>query len=200
MDKKLNRPPITELLVRANQGDDGALGEVFDAVYSELRRLAHAQRRKQVKPGETLSTTALVHETYLKLGPGANSNFSDREHFMAIAAKAMRQILVDSARRRHRQKRGGGFVIGALVSDPPEDPLYPEAETLLAVDTALTELRSTDERLHTVIECRFFGGMTQCEIASLLSCSERSIRRDWIKARAWLRLHLDGGSPSPATR
>ncbi len=200
MEKGSAKPEITELLQRANGGDEKALDEVFDAVYSELLRLAHAQRRKRVTPGETLSTTALVHETYLKLVPSSTSNFVDREHFMAVAAKVMRQILVDSARKRYRKKRGGGFIIETLATDPPEDPLFQQAATLLAVDTALNDLRGADERLHTVIECQFFGGMTQDEIASVLGCSTRTIRRDWIKAKAWLRLHLDGSDPVPANQ
>lgn len=190
-DESIESRPITELLARAGEGDEKALGEVFDVVYAELRRLARGQRRRQVKPGETMSTTALVHEAYLKLVPGAESGFANREHFMAVAAKAMRQILVDAARRRNRQKRGGGVVIESLESDVVEDPVAQEATTLLAIDEALAGLKDTDERLHKVIECQFFGGMTQAEIARLLRRSERSIRRDWIKARAWLRLHLD---------
>lgn len=188
--------PITELLARASDGDENAFDEVFEVVYTELRRLARGQRRRQLRPGDTISTTALVHEAYLKLIPGTASGFTNREHFMAVAAKAMRQILVDAARRRNRQKRGGGVIIESLEADVVEDPMVQEAATLLAIDEALDGLKSTDERLHKIIECQFFGGMTQAEIARLLHRSERSIRRDWIKAKAWLRLHLDEGLQS----
>ncbi len=199
MERFSEDPPITELLSRAGEGDEGALNEVFDVVYAELRRLAHGQRRKRYRAGETISTTALVHEAYLKLIPGSQSRFVDREHFMAVAARAMRQILVDAARSSQRQKRGGGAVVETLPTEVPEDPLAQEAATLLAIDEALGQLKGADARLHQVIECQFFGGMTQSEIAKALNRSERTIRRDWIKARAWLRLHLeDGPQPSPA--
>jgi len=190
--------PITELLARARAGDSSAFDQVYSAIYAELRRLARARRRRQFSIGETLNTTALVHETYLKLCKVQHPSFTDREHFLAVAATAMRQILVDEARRRLRAKRGGGAhhepIDEGLVDDVEVER---DAATVLTVHDALKELGRSNPRLEKVIEYRFFGGMTETESATALDLTERTIRRDWVKARAWLRLHLE--APPPGT-
>ncbi|RLE27666.1 MAG: RNA polymerase subunit sigma-70 [Acidobacteria bacterium] len=184
--------PITELLVRVRAGDSDAFAQVYSAIYEELRRLARARRRKQFSFGETMNTTALVHETYLKLCQVPHPSYKDREHFLAVAATAMRQILVDEARRRLRAKRGGGAEHQPLDNVVAEDSSVARDSTLvLTVHDALKSLGESNPRLEKVIEYRFFGGMTEAEAASVLDLTERTIRRDWVKARAWLRLHLE---------
>lgn len=181
---------ITELLEQARAGDRAAEDAVYAAVYQDLRRLARGQRRRLYLSGNTLNTTALVHESYFRLA-GHGEGFRDREHFLAVAATAMRQILVDRARRRSRAKRGGGerpVPLDDALPAPAEDR---EAELFLALDEALRALDRQDPRLRRVIECQFFGGMTQQETAAALDLSERSVRRLWVRARAWLQLQLD---------
>ena len=181
---------VTRLLRAARVGEPGALDNVLPLVYEDLRRLAHRQLARE--HGErTLQPTALVHEAYLKLARSGGLDAADRGHFLAIAAHAMRQILVDHARQRGSAKRGGGWVRttltgGAWASD------YDAAE-LLALDEALESL---DHRQRQVVECRFFGGMEEKEIASALGVSERTVRRDWEKARAWLYRALYETSPT----
>ena len=188
--------PITELLARARAGDSSAFDKVYSAIYDELRRLARARRRKQFSVGDTLNTTALVHETYLKLCKVPHPSFTDREHFLAVAATAMRQILVDGARRRLRAKRGGGVQHEPIDEGFVDDvAVVRDATTVLMIHDALNELRQSNPRLEKVIEYRFFGGMTEKEAATALDLTERPIRRDWVKARAWLRLHLEGPPP-----
>lgn len=188
--------PITQLLARARAGDGDAFDQVYAAIYDELRRLARAKRRRSLAQGATLNTTALVHETYLKLCRSPHPSFADREHFLAVAATAMRQILVDEARRRLRAKRGGGApheVVDerAAVSDE----LAHDADIVLTIHDALQRLAESNPRLEKVIEYRFFGGMTETEAAAALGLTDRTIRRDWVKARAWLRMHLQSGDP-----
>ena len=185
--------PVTDLLERAREGDEKALEEVYAAVYTELQRLARLQRRKVAFSDQTLNTTALVHETYLRLCPRDELTFESRAHFLAVAAKAMRQILVDGARRRLRKKRGEGVTLLELDAANQESlgREDTDATLLLSVNEALDSLQRENPRLQKVIECRFFGGMTETETAEVLGVSDRTIRRDWLKARAWLRLYLD---------
>jgi len=184
--------PITELLMRVREGDSAAFAQVYSAIYDELRRLARARRQKQFSFGETMNTTALVHETYLKLCRIPHPSFDNREHFMAVAATAMRQILVDEARRRLRIKRGGGAEHESIDNLAEQDAVVArDAATVLTVHDALKSLGESNPRLEKVIEYRFFGGMTEAEAAAVLDLTERTIRRDWVKARAWLRLHLE---------
>jgi RNA polymerase sigma factor (TIGR02999 family) len=144
-----------------------------------------------------MNTTALVHETYLKLCKIPHPSFTDREHFLAVAATAMRQILVDEARRRLRAKRGGGAAHATLEVGVGEDSeVARDATTVIAINDALKRLGASNPRLEKIIEYRFFGGMTETETATALELTERTIRRDWVKARAWLRLNL---GPSPPT-
>jgi RNA polymerase sigma factor (TIGR02999 family) len=179
---------ITALLAAARAGDEAAGAELFRAVYQDLKRLARRQLAGQ-RDGATLSTTALVHEAYLRLArPGALGQH-DRVHFFAVAARAMRQIVIDAARRRTAEKRGGGALAVELdegrvagAGDRPEE--------LVALDAALARLEQLDERLARVVEWRYFGGLTLEEIAAALERTDRTIKRDWRKARAFLYREL----------
>jgi RNA polymerase sigma factor (TIGR02999 family) len=183
---------VTRLLEAAVAGDSDAMERLVPLMYEDLRRVARRQLDRE-GGGHTLQTTALVHEAYLKLAGGMVSATS-RAHFLAIAARAMRQVLVDYARRRKAAKRGGG-VISVTLGDEPT-PVDTSAEELLALDEALQQL---DPRQRQVIECRFFGGMEEKDIAAALNVSERTVRRDWVKARAWLYQALyPGGEGSPS--
>jgi RNA polymerase sigma factor (TIGR02999 family) len=182
---------VTDLLQRAGSGDLAAAGAVFPLVYAQLHQLASRQLRRETA-GHSLNTTELVHEAYLRLVDQRRSRFTDRGHFFAIAATAMRRILVDHARRRGATKRGGGAKRVALES---VEALAAEerADLLVALDTALAQLAALDPRQAKVVECRFFGGLTEQETAEALGTSPRTVKRDWTKARAWLyeALHPD---------
>jgi RNA polymerase sigma factor (TIGR02999 family) len=171
---------VTRLLEAAVAGDSAALDRLMPLLYEDLRRVAHRQLDRE-GGGHTLQTTALIHEAYLKLAAGGSVGATSRAHFLALAARAMRQVLVDYARRRKAAKRGGG-VISVTLGDQAQ-PSDASAEDLLALDEALEQL---DPRQRQVIECRFFGGMEEKDIAAALGVSERTVRRDWVKARAWL--------------
>ena len=181
---------ITELLVSLRNGRREALNELFPLVYEELRLLA--RRRLSYRSGGTLGTTALVHEAYLKLFDHARLTLNDRKHFFALAAKAMRQILVDHARRRGARKRGGD--LHRVDLDAAEVPVDDRASELLALDDALRHLADLDDRLGRVVELRFFGGLTVEETAEVLDVDPRTVKRDWRKARALLYQAL-GGTP-----
>lgn len=172
---------VTRLLQSAKDGDREALDRVIAAVYDELRGLARRQLARE-RPGHTLHATALVHEAYVKLCGGDRPlAAADRAHFLAIAARAMRQVLVEHARRRMAEKRGGGWERTTLSNAGASVDFSPEE--MLALDKGLDEL---DPRQRQVVEYRFFGGMEESEIATVLGLSERTVRRDWVKARAWL--------------
>jgi RNA polymerase sigma factor (TIGR02999 family) len=160
--------------------------ETFTGVYRVLRRLAEGQLRR--KGPQTLGPTALVHEAWLRLGPGQRE-FESRGHFLAVATTAMRQILVDHARRRHAQKRGGPAAI--LVSGLSKIGSEQDPVDILAVDAALTKLALLGERMARVVEWRFFGGLEEAEIAEALGVDVRTVRRDWQKARAFILGELD---------
>ncbi len=191
---------ITGLLRAVERGDRGALDSLFPLVYHELTRLAHHQRHAW--HGDlTLNTTALVHEAYLKLIDQKRLPAESRTHFFAVAAKAMRHILCNYARDRHRQKRGGD---AQHVSLGPTHDLAAQiaitdehADTLDALDIALKRLEQVAERQARVVECRFFGGLSVEDTATALGISPRTAKRDWTFARAWLRremqLELDPG-------
>jgi RNA polymerase sigma-70 factor, ECF subfamily len=182
----------TDLLIRASSGDDGAMAGIFPHIYDELRHLAHRQLSRE-SAGQTLSTTALVHEAYIRLIDQTRVQWSGRAHFMAIAATAMRRILIDRARQHHSLKRGGGMARVPLeaVQLAAED----NADMLLALDGALDRLKHLNERQAQVVECRFFGGMTEEETAEALNIGLRTAKRDWAKARSWLYQEL---YPEPA--
>lgn len=174
---------VTRLLAELRGGDRTALDRLFPVVYRELHGRAHHQLARH-RPGDTLSTTALVHEAYLKLTDSAGQSYNDRIHFFAVASRAMRQILVDHARRKAAEKRGGGL---REVSLDPADLASPDrAGELLALDEALGELAVLDERLARTVELRFFGGLSVEETADVMAVSPRTIKRDWRKARAFL--------------
>jgi RNA polymerase sigma factor (TIGR02999 family) len=192
MDVEPGRPSdeVIRLLEAVEAGDGSALNQLVPLVYEDLRRLARRQLDREAG-GHTLQTTALIHEAYLKLAGGGSVGASSRAHFLAIAARAMRQVLVDYARRRKAAKRGGG-AISVTLGDQAQ-PADASAEDLLALDEALQQL---DSRQRQVIECRFFGGMEEADIAAVLGVSERTVRRDWVKARAWLYQSLYSGPRS----
>ena len=179
---------VTQLLARASAGDRAALDRAFALVYDELHDLAHRQLRREAE-GHTLSSTALVHEAYLRLLQGEPAVWQGRAHFLAIGATAMRRILVDHARRHGAARRGGGArritldTVDALAADE-------RAELLVDLDEALERLTGLDERQARVVECRFFGGLTEEETAEALGISPRTVKRDWAKARSWLYQEL----------
>lgn len=179
---------VTGLLQRVSDGDPAAFDAVFPVVYEQLRGMAHRQLRLE-HVGHTLGTTALVHEAYLRLVDQRQSRFRDRAHFFAIAATAMRRILVDHARRHGALKRGAGArrvpleSVDLLAADD-------RAELLVALDAALVRLGGLDARQAKVVECRFFGGLTEDETAEALGVSPRTVKRDWAKARSWLYADL----------
>ncbi|AOH35935.1 ECF-type sigma factor [Luteimonas sp. JM171] len=174
---------ITRWLDAAREGDRAALDQVLATLYQELHSMARRQLSGQY--GQTLDATALVHEAYLKLVGGRGARFEDRTHFFAYAASAMRSVVVDYARQRMARKRGGDQ---HRVTDLPEDlpgGLHLD-EDMLALDAALEQLARVDERLARVVELRYFAGLSELEIGALLERSERSVRRDWQKARMFL--------------
>ena len=178
---------VTRLLIAWRQGDAAAPRELFALVYDELRALARAQVRRR---GSELSlgATGLVHETFFKLVGRSRIDVRDRGHFFALAAKAMRQVLVDHGRRRSAAKRGGPAVRDALEEDAL--PADARTEDLLALDEALSRLESLDPRLVRLVEVRFFAGLSVDEAAEALDVSPRTIKRDWQKARAILHREL----------
>jgi RNA polymerase sigma factor (TIGR02999 family) len=178
-----NPGEITRLLISISEGDRNALNRLFPVVYAELRVLAHRQLA-HIRPGDTLRTTALVHEAYLKLLGTDRPEWHDRRHFFAVASRAMRQISVDYARARATQKRGGNAP--ALTLDEQLLSVADRAHELVQLDEALTELESLSERQGQVVELRFFGGLTVEETAAVMDVSERTVKREWQKARAFL--------------
>lgn len=186
---------LETLLERARGGDERAFDEAYAAVYEEIRKVARWQRRQR-NAGETLSTTALVHEAYVKLAGPVRLGLQNHHHLIALAARAMRQILVDAARARLSAKRGGGALAVELDAEAVAMPAL--AEELIALDRALERLGASDPRLARLVEWRYFGGMTDGELARALERDERTIRRDWEKARAFLVRELGGPLPEMA--
>ncbi len=177
----------TELLLALGKGDRGALNELVPLVYDELRAIARSRLRRE-RPDHTLDTVALVNEAYLKLFQLERIEWKSRAHFLAIAAQAMRHILVNHAWRRKRAKRGGGapHVPLDLAGDLPAV----EANRILALDAALERLATIEPRHAQVVECRFFGGMTIEETAAALEVSPATVKRDWTLLRRWLGREL----------
>ncbi len=178
---------ITQWLDAARDGDRAALDRVLGTLYHELHAMARRQLAGQY--GQTLDATALVHEAYLKLIGRRDVQFDDRAHFFAYAASAMRSVVVDYARQRLAQKRGGDLHRVTELPDDIEGGLRLD-EDMLGLDTALTKLAAVDMKLAQVVELRYFAGLSEQEIAELLKRSERSIRRDWQKARLYLLASL----------
>lgn len=174
------QPEVTRLLARARAGDADAMGAIYSAVYDELKRAARLQLRRMQ---DNFETTALVHEAYLKLG-SAQLAAQDRNHLLALSARAMRQVLVDDARARKADKRGGdqcALTLGAVA-----DAGNAAALEVLKLDELLESLHRLDERAAQVVELRYFGGYTEVEVAGMLDISESTLRRDWRRARAFL--------------
>lgn len=178
---------IAVFLRKARAGDGAAVDRVLPLVYEELKGIARNRLRAE-PAGHTLDTTALVHEAYLKLVDQRRADWQDRTHFFAVAARAMRRILIDHARRKTAQKRGGGRRRVSLGS--AELAFEERVSDLLELDEALSQLESLNARLCRVVECRYFAGLTEEETASALGLSARTVRRDWVKARAFLHSRL----------
>jgi RNA polymerase sigma factor (TIGR02999 family) len=180
--------PVTAILDELRRGTPGAKAELFRVVYAELRSLATAAMRRQ-PPGHTLQPTALVHETYLRLVGDGVRPWEDRAQFFGSAARAMRSILVDFARARAAAKRGGGRGRAPLADDhaAPKDD-----DEVIAVHEALERLERISAELATVVELRFFGGLTVAETAAALNVTERTVYRMWNQARAWLYREIRG--------
>jgi len=183
-------PDITQLLISLRDGQPGALNDLLPLVYEELRVMA--RRRLSGQPGDqTLNTTALVHEAYLKLTDRTRLSLNDRKHFFAVAAMAMRQIVVDHARRRQAQKRGG-VGLRRVDLESAELSVDDRAAGILSLDEALKRLSRLDDRMARVVELRFFGGLTVEETAEALDVDPRTVKRDWRRARAVLYEELGG--------
>ncbi len=180
---------VTELLVDWGSGNEAAFDKLFALVYTELRSLASSYMRRE-RSDHTLQTTALVNEAYIKLVGHRDSVLHNRVHFFAIAAKVMRQILIDHARSKHYEKRGGGALKislddTAILSDE-------RAAELVALDDALKELAEFDPRQSQIVELRFFGGLTLAKTAEFLKISSDTVSRDWNVAKAWLYRQING--------
>jgi RNA polymerase sigma factor (TIGR02999 family) len=184
---------ITSLLAAVRGGDREAFAHLFSLAYGKLRDISQAQRRRQ--PNDTLTTTALVHEAFIKLFGSGSLAFNDRAHFLAVAATAMRQILIGHARRNNAAKRGGGDtrrsfeeIEHALATEAGFET--PTSEALLALDRALEKLRDHSPRQCRIVECRFYGGMSIEETAAALEVSPATVKRDWSLAQAWLHREI----------
>jgi len=188
----MSAPPpgeVTRLLDDVREGDRGAFDRLFPLVYRKLRKIA-ARRLAGARRDHTLAPTAVVHEAYLKLVDQQDVPWQSRAHFFAIAARAMRQILIDHARRKQAVKRGGDLHATTLTQKPLGFEL--PVDELLALDEALERLEELEPRLRRVVELRFFGGLQEKEVAEVLAVTTRTVQRDWAKARAWLYKELYG--------
>lgn len=179
----MERADVTQLLEAHRAGDEQALDRAFEIVYAELRRLASWQLRGN-PPGQTLNTTSLVNEAYIKLVGQTQADWENRGHFLGVACRAMRQIIVDYARRRLAGKRGAGQA--RIPLDHVQVAIEDHAESLLAVDEILTKLAEVNARVVGVVECRYFAGLTEQETAEAMGTSVATVQRDWKKAKAWL--------------
>src|SRR5690606_10179485 len=184
---------VTAILTELGGDSRAALDRVFPLLMDELTRLARRQLRGS-PPGSTLDTTGLLHEAWLRMAGLDHAAWPDRAHFLAYRARAMRAVLADHARRRTARKRGGGAA--HLTLDSRDIPAEPDPEEILALDEALTRLGALSSRQAGVVDCLFFGGLTEEETAGALGVSERTVRRDWVKARAWLLAELAARPPA----
>jgi RNA polymerase sigma factor (TIGR02999 family) len=183
---KIPSHDVTQLLARWKTGDEQALHELVPVVYAELRRLAHYHLQAE-RPDHTLQSTALVHEAYVRLIGSQRVDLQDRTHFMAVASRLMRQVLVDYARTRNAAKRDGGCRVSF---DQALDLPMESDEDLLALDRALDVLASIDERQARIVELKFFGGLSSSSTASALSISRATVDREWAVARLWLHREI----------
>lgn len=187
---------VTQLLQDWSKGNQQALEELLPLIYNELRQLAHNFLYRE-RPGHTLQTTALVHEAYLKLIDQRDARWQNRSHFFAIAAQAMRRILIDSARRHAAMKRGGPQE-NLSLDEVPDVSLEPNTK-LLALDEALTALAEIDPEQSRIVELRYFGGLTIEETAEVIKASPATVKREWAMARAWLHQALTEQTPDETT-
>ena len=181
---------VTQLLLAWSRGDRAALNQLIPLVSTELHRLAHHYMRRE-RTGHTLQTTALVNEAYVRLVDASRVEWRDRAHFFAVSANLMRRILVDFARKRRYQKRGGGAVMIALDQDDIPSPQ--PGPDIVALDAALEALAAFDPRAASIVELRFFGGLTVEEAAEVVGVSPRTVKREWAAAKAWLLGEMGGG-------
>lgn len=189
-DSPANTKHITRLLTAWGTGDESALQRLVPLVHKELHRIAQ-RHMKGERAGHSLQATALVNEAYLRLVDVQQVNWQNRAHFLAMAARMMRRILVDHARSRHYQKRGGAAV--RVTLDEMSMPSVEPGRDLVALDDALGELAKLDARKSRVVELRYFGGLSVAETAAVLNVSEDTVMRDWKVAKAWLRHELKAG-------
>ena len=195
--KRQRADELTELLQEWRGGDRAALDSLLPIVYRELLRLAHFQMRQE-RPEHTLQSSALVHETYMRLVGLNPPNWESRTHFFAIAAQLMRQILVDHARRYRSGKRGGGVEVLSLEDSDVSEFGTDKGPDIVAIDDALQSLSKIDDRKARVVEMRFFGGLNFEEIAEVLKVSAATVARDWSTARAWLHREISRSKPDSA--
>jgi RNA polymerase sigma factor (TIGR02999 family) len=179
-------PRFTDLLRAVQSGDKDAADRLFERVYDELRRLAHVVRSDGAP--DTLNTTALLHEAYLHLNPGARLDIESKRHFFAIAARAMRQVVAHAYRHRGAQKRGGDAVTVAFSDHMLGCRVA--VESLVTIEDALAQLERMSDRQARVVECRFYAGLSVEETADVLEVSASTVKRDWRAAKAWLVMHL----------
>lgn len=179
---------VTALLHEVKEGNNEAFNRLYQSVYDELRRIASKVRFYNT--GDTLNTTALVHEAYFKLIPDNERTWENKNHFFGVAARAMRQVLIKQARFKNTEKRGGGMPNLTFDEEifPMDDNLSLE---ILSLDQALTKLETIDDRQAKIVECRFFAGMSVKETAELFGISPETVKRDWRLARAWLIRELE---------
>ena len=182
----MSSPHITDLLDRVRSGDSTSQHQLIQLVYAELHRVA---RRQGAGAGQSIGATSLVHEAYFKLFHGAGLDVKNRGHFFAVAAVAMRQVIVDRARAHVRQKRGGERQQVSLNDNMAA--IDTQADDAIALDDALQQVEALSPRLRRVVDCRFFAGLTEEETAEALGVTSRTVRSDWVKARALLRSIID---------
>jgi len=185
---------VTRLLVDWGNGNQAALDELIPLVYAELHRLAGRYMWREGR-GHTLQTSALINEAYLRLVDQKKMQWQNRAHFFGVAARLMRQILVDHARSRSRAKRGGG---AQMVSLAEQSVIAKEIEDVIALDDALKNLSEMDPRKSQIVEMKFFGGLTTEEVAEVLNVTTRTVEREWRKAKAWLNRAISKGAISEA--
>lgn len=186
----MQKTGITQLLLRIKEDDEGIYDRLYPLIYDELKKLAYMHMSRQ-SPDHTLSRTELVHEAYLKMIDQTQIDFNDKSHFLGIASRCMRQILIDYARKKHAQKRGGKNKDVTYI-DELFEAQSKKAKELIDIDAALDELAKLNDRLSKIVEMRFFGEMTIEETAQALDISESTVKRDWMKARGWLYKELKG--------
>lgn len=186
-----NKPKVTQLLIDLRQSDGEAFEQLFPLIYGELKRLAHSKLQKE-RDDITYTETELVHEVYMKMVDQTKIHAVDKDHFMAIAARCMRQILVDHARKKNAEKRGGDKEEVTYIDELLK--VRHEAQELIDLDQKLEQLSNLDRRLADVVVLRFFGQMTVAATANALDVSERTVKRDWAKARGWLYKELKSSS------